>query len=376
MTCVLSNSPQASLFAALALLGGCETFLPSAGPSADAVDAGVSTAGLPYAVVKLTPEVVDAVGEHAGGAIAATFGDRRPPPEIRFGVGDVVSITIFEANAGGLFIPPRPASGPAISSRLPIEPIDSDGRHIRALRRRRNARPARRVVRCKREIVNAIKNRAIEPQAVVALATQNTSLISVLGEVNTPNRFAAFPAGEHILDAITRAGGIKDQGCDTCVDLEREGNAPAAPSATGLRPAQQYLGAPERHDLRLPRAADFPRLRRIRPARSVRLRRLGRFRSPKPSARPAACSTCRPIPPPSILPPRAERWSRKLGVDISACHGPTVPVIYNVSFQDPAGYLAIGDGGGGHGEGCVCASFKYVLLASGRAPAPPPMSNG
>ena len=35
------------------------------------------------------------------------------------------------------------------------------------------------------EIVDRIKNRAIEPQVVVALVTQNTSLITVIGEVNS-----------------------------------------------------------------------------------------------------------------------------------------------------------------------------------------------
>jgi hypothetical protein len=39
-------------------------------------------------------------------ANAANVLTRRPPPrEIRLGIGDVVSITIFEAAAGGLFIP-------------------------------------------------------------------------------------------------------------------------------------------------------------------------------------------------------------------------------------------------------------------------------
>jgi len=38
-------------------------------------------------------------------------------------------------------------------------------------------------------IVAALKNRAIEPQAVVALVDQRTSLISVLVKVNTPARF-------------------------------------------------------------------------------------------------------------------------------------------------------------------------------------------
>ena len=43
------------------------------------------------------------------------------------------------------------------------------------------------------EIVDRIKNRAIEPQAVVALVTQNTSLITVIGEVNN----AKYPDWTH-----------------------------------------------------------------------------------------------------------------------------------------------------------------------------------
>src|SRR5205807_7916948 len=65
--------------------------------------------------------------------------------------------------------------------------------------------------------------------AVVALVEQRTSLISVLGEVNTPARFPASAAGEHILDAITRAGGPKGQGFDTWVMLEREGRRSTVP---------------------------------------------------------------------------------------------------------------------------------------------------
>ena len=41
------------------------------------------------------------------------------------------------------------------------------------------------------EIVTRIKDRAIEPQAVVALVTQNTSLITVIGEVNDAFRLPA-----------------------------------------------------------------------------------------------------------------------------------------------------------------------------------------
>ena len=80
-----------------------------------------------------------------------------------------------------------------------------------------------------KDIVDAIKNRAIEPQAVVSLVEQRTSLISVLGEVNNPNRFPANYAGEHILDSITRAAGPKGPGHETWVMLEREGRRATAP---------------------------------------------------------------------------------------------------------------------------------------------------
>jgi hypothetical protein len=63
------------------------------------------------------------------------------------------------------------------------------------------------------EIIERIEDRAIEPQVVVTLVTQNTSLITVLGEVNNSttasptSRVPAQPAGEHLLDVISRAGG-------------------------------------------------------------------------------------------------------------------------------------------------------------------------
>ncbi len=83
-------------------------------------------------------------------------------------------------------------------------------------------------------IVDRIKNRAIEPQVVVALVTQNTSLITVIGEVNNlitsvTGRIPAQPAGEHLLDVITRAGGLRGQGQDDWVTLERHGHRGTVP---------------------------------------------------------------------------------------------------------------------------------------------------
>ena len=64
----------------------------------------VDPAALPYAMVKVTPDV-ESILERNSIRIGRVFVDRRGPAEIRFGIGDTVSVTIFEAAAGGLFIP-------------------------------------------------------------------------------------------------------------------------------------------------------------------------------------------------------------------------------------------------------------------------------
>ena len=67
------------------------------------------------------------------------------------------------------------------------------------------------------------------------MVAQNSSLITVIGEVNAATAFSPtgrIPAqlsGERLLDVITRAGGLKDQGQDMWVVLERHGRRAAVP---------------------------------------------------------------------------------------------------------------------------------------------------
>jgi polysaccharide export outer membrane protein len=53
----------------------------------------------------LDAQAVEILEAHEPDILAGAFTDRRPPSGIRFGIGDVVNVTIFEAAAGGLFIP-------------------------------------------------------------------------------------------------------------------------------------------------------------------------------------------------------------------------------------------------------------------------------
>jgi protein involved in polysaccharide export with SLBB domain len=51
----------------------------------------------------------------------------RPPPRITLGVGDVVSVTIFEAGPGGLFVPSDAGARPGNFVTLPDQVVDTNG---------------------------------------------------------------------------------------------------------------------------------------------------------------------------------------------------------------------------------------------------------
>jgi len=216
---------------ALAVAVGCAScsIMPGSGPESFDIRAGQvnDPNHLPYALVKLTPQVVELLAQSSPRLVGA-FSDRRVPGEIRFGIGDVVGVTIFEAAAGGLFIPSEAGVRPGNFIALPNQQVDANGNisvpYAGSIRAK-----GRTPVEVQQEIIDAVKNRAIEPQVVVSLVEQRTSLISVLGEVSSPARFPASPAGERILDAITRAGGPRGQGFDTWVMLEREGHRATVP---------------------------------------------------------------------------------------------------------------------------------------------------
>jgi polysaccharide export outer membrane protein len=327
-----------AIFILVNALGGC-LFLPSSGPNSLDVSIGASPSGVTYTVVKLTPEVVKTLAKYGPLTLSAAFGDKRPSPEIKFGIGDVVSVSVFESAAGGLFIPIEAGVRPGNFVTLPNQPVDTSG-NISVPYAGAIKTAGRTPSQVGQTIVDAIKTRAIEPQVVVALVTQNTSLISVLGEVNTPNRFPAVPAGEHLLDSITRGGGIKDQGYESWVVLERRGRRAAVPFGAMIyepgnniwtwpgdtvyvyREPQTFLafGASGQQ-------GQFPfNAWRVSLAEAVGL---------------AGGLLDVQADPSSVFLYRREprELAEKLGIDCSKYEGPTVPVVYNVSFKDPGGYF-------------------------------------
>jgi polysaccharide export outer membrane protein len=313
--------------------------MPVAGPESwDIKSQAADAHSLPYALVRVNPAVIDVLATNAP-RLATVFTDQRPPQEIKFGIGDIVSVTIFEAAAGGLFIPAEAGVRPGNFVNLPNQAVDSNG-NISVPYAGSVAAVNRTPTQVQRAIVDALRNRAIEPQAVVALVDQRTSLISVLGEVNNPSRFPATAAGERVLDTISRAGGPKGQGFDTWVMLEREGRRATAPfGALVYEPTNNIYTRPN----------DTIYLYR-EPQTFLAFGAAGqqgqfnfdawRVSLAEGTAKAGGLNDTL-ADPASVFLYRGETRdvAMRLGVDVSQFAGPIIPVVYNVNYRDPSAYF-------------------------------------
>ena len=250
-----------------------------------------------------------------------------------------MSVTIFEAAAGGLFIPAEASVRPGNFVTLPNQEVDNNGNisvpyagNIRA--------KGRTPIEVQQAIVDALKNRAIEPQAVVSLATQATSLVTVLGDVTRPGVLPAVRAGEHILDSIARAGGPKSAGYDTMVLLERGGRR-----ATATFGALVYQSANNiyTHPGDTIYVYSEPQTFLAFGASGTQ----GQFKfdawriSLAEAVAKAAGLKDEQADPAFVFLYRGEtrEVAERIGVDCSKFSGPIIPIIYNLNLRDPAGYF-------------------------------------
>jgi len=324
--------------AAASVLAGC-IITPVAGPESWDIKSGQSDPGsLAYGLVRLTPRSVDILAAHAP-RIAGEFADRHGPQSIRFGIGDVLGVTIFESGAGGLFIPAETAVRSGNYVTLPNQEVDVQGNisvpYAGSLRAQ-----GRTATELQTATVDALKDIALKPQAVVSLVAQRASSFSVLGDVKGAGRFPALPSGERVLDAIARAGGLTYQGNESWVVFERA-------KRRVLIPFGAIVDVPENNIFVRPN--DIIYVYR-EPQTFLAFGASGRqgqfpFEAWRVSLAEAVAKanglTDTQADPGAVFLYRGEprEVAAKLGVDVSRFDGPIVPVIYNLDLRDPAGYF-------------------------------------
>jgi polysaccharide export outer membrane protein len=210
-----------------ALLPACSPF-PGTGPTSDAVNANAtagvrSTTPLPYALVDVTADTIGFLSQPNLITFKGHFPDKRPKPTQVVGVGDILNISIFEAAPGGLFTPGQSAGArPGNFVDLPPQAVDQKG-SIYVPYAGEIPATGRTIPEIQQAVVARLRNRAIEPQVVISLNQQHASVVSVLGDVNTPGVLALNSVGERLLALIARAGGPKFEAIESYVTLQRDG---------------------------------------------------------------------------------------------------------------------------------------------------------
>jgi polysaccharide export outer membrane protein len=224
----------AAVPALLLALSAC-TFVPSAGPRYDDV---VDRSGLrymqasdgqqiPFALVPLDGRVLSRLEAEEAPDVFGSATTAAPPFSPRIGAGDTLSVTIFEAAAGGLFIPTQAGSRPGNFVQLPLQQVSRAGTisvpyagELRAA--------GLTIAELQRSIEQRLASRALEPQVLVTFGERRSNLVSVIGDVTASTQFALDPAGERLLNAISRAGGPRYPAYETIITLQRDGRVDRA----------------------------------------------------------------------------------------------------------------------------------------------------
>lgn len=210
--------------AALLLVSSC-TIIPSSGPSADAIQSGAKTAETPYVLVNVTQAVADMLGADQARPLSVAFGSSKKQSSSRIGVGDVVSVVIWEADKNGLFSGGEKGMGAA---QIPPQPVSESGTIIvpYAGMVRVAGRTPQEV---KQDIENALKSMAVEPQVLVNVVANNSNTVTVTGEVARSGLIPLLPGGNRLIDVIATAGGPRMEAHQVAVQITRGSKSETIP---------------------------------------------------------------------------------------------------------------------------------------------------
>lgn len=209
--------------AALCLVAAGCAVLPAGGPTSSELlgDSKEEAAKVGYLVFDLTTDIARVVGPYGGESFHARFGGRGPRVMPVVGVGDILSVAVFESSLGGLFTPPETSTGATAKNvTLPAVTVDNRG-YIRIPFAGEVLAAGRTVSQIERAIEEQLKGRAIDPQVLVTLGTNRSAMVTVSGDAKNPNRFPVGTANERILDMISQAGGVTGAVHETEVTLVR-----------------------------------------------------------------------------------------------------------------------------------------------------------
>lgn len=202
-------------------LAGCQ-IVPADGPlSRDIVeDAGLSavdqhrTGAEVYELLDVDSQVARTITDYQASKFQRRFKVAASVKQPVIGIGDALKITIFEASSDGLF-----STKDSKQTSLDVV-VQTNG--MAAIPYVGSIRLAGKTIeQIRQTILEALKNKAVEPDVLVNLISTASRNVTVTGAVGRSEVVTLGLNGERILDMIARAGGPVAQPYETYVSLIR-----------------------------------------------------------------------------------------------------------------------------------------------------------
>jgi polysaccharide export outer membrane protein len=229
--------------APLLATGAC-SILPDDGPTSHAVSKAAKRPGALYAVVDLDYAATQRIAALPPLQLAGLSGQSSNQETDLIADGDVLTIAVFEAGAGGLFTRPQDQTlGGAQQNApqtFPQQVVDRTGGlqipfagevHVAGLTPAQAAAAIRR----------ALKGRAVDPQVTVTVTESRANSVTILGEVQKAGHFTLTPHDDRLLDVVASAGGPTKPLPDLEVVVVRGGRSAAATASDILTTPQENI---------------------------------------------------------------------------------------------------------------------------------------
>lgn len=234
MSRFLSIKPTVYTAIALAIaLQGCAT-LPSSGPTSSELIKTSTSADNPTSdiiVVDLNEKTTDLLASRGHASLHSSFGDRRTSSDLKISIGDTVSVTLWEAGAGGLFTqspaPGAPNSGSKATA-IPEQVVSRDGAiTVPYAGRVKVSGLTPRAVEDR--IVKQLEGKALQPQALVTINKNIGASASVLIAEGGGARVPLSLKGDRLVEVLAQAGGLKAPVHETFVTISRQNRTARVP---------------------------------------------------------------------------------------------------------------------------------------------------
>lgn len=238
---------SAAAFALMLLATGCG-LAPTSGPSPRAIlSASSATIGdARIRIVDVSDELTRSLIVQARPRLFSDVLGEGLPVGTVIGRGDVLDISIWEAPPAALFgatggDPRMTSSGStARGTTIPEQMVDSDGRIVMPFVGTVNA-AGRTLKQLEEQIAARLVGKAHEPQALVRLTRNASTMVTVVGEVAGSARVPLTPKGERLLDVLASVGGTKPPVGKTTIQITRGGRVASLPLDVIIRDPQQNI---------------------------------------------------------------------------------------------------------------------------------------